>query len=379
MSIKKIISHPYSFWLLLVIIHMCVLTILYFKFGFNTLNEGDKYLTRARFFAEGDFVNSTQYQTFYIAYVVYLSVFVFLKIPVAFIFLCTYFLSIFSYFKFHQLISFYINKETARLWLLFICLSPLIQYWQFNLFSETFFIAVSLLFIYACLNPQLKYRKIKIFGMALIVIFSRPSGIFTVICVLLFTLYKNKLINKKLALLAGSIILICLFIGILFFFQLPYHDFSKYISNGSIYYGFPGWSSPELPYGNYTLFNCYQFILEQKGIKTLLSLFFQKLNSFFLTTRVYYSDFHNFINKSHHVLYFFAVLSLIISYKKERFTLSLLVTFLIIILLNALMIGLIFNEWSERHTVQVFPYIMLLASYCLVYFWKIYIKKVIKQ
>lgn len=379
MSIKKIVSNPYIYWLLLVIIHICVLTILYFKFGFNTFNEGDKYLTRARFFAEGDFLNSTQYQTFYIAYVVYLSVFVFLKIPLLFVFLSTYFLSLFSYFKFHQLISFYINKETARLWLLFIWLSPLIQYWQFNLFSETFFIAVSLLFIYVCLIPELKYRFIMIFGMALIVIFSRPSGIFTVICVLLFTLYKNKLITKKIALLVGSLIFICLFIGILFFFQLPYHDFSKYISNGSIYYGFPGWSSPELPNGNYTLFNCYQFIYENKGLKTLLSLFFQKFNSFFLTTRVYYSDFHNFINKSHHVLYFFAVLSHIISFKKERFLFSFLVTFLTIILLNALMIGLIFNEWSERHTVQVFPYIMLLASYCLVYFWKIYIKKVIKQ
>lgn len=378
MSIKKIVSHPYVFWLLLVIIHICVLTILYFKFGFNTLNEGDKYLTRARFFADGDFVNSTQYQTFYIAYVVYLSAFIFLKIPVAFIFLGTYLLSLFSYFKFHQLISFYINKEAARLWLLFICLSPLIQYWQFNLFSETFFIAVSLLFIYVCQIPQLKYRHLKISGMALIVIFSRPSGIFTVICIILFTLYKNKLITKKLALLFGTLIFICLFIGILFFFQLPYHDFSKYISNGSIYYGFPGWSSPELPNGNYTLFNCYQFIYENKGIKTLLSLFFQKLNSFFLTTRAYYSDFHNFINKSHHILYFFAVLSLIISYKKERFIFSFLAIFLIIIFLNALMIGLIFNEWSERHTVQVFPYIMLLASYCFVYIWKTSIKKINK-
>lgn len=375
MSIRKLFSSQKIFWIVLAIAHLSILTLLYFKFGFNTLNEGDKYLTRARYFAGGDFINSTQYQTFYISYVVYLSIFVFLKIPVLYIFLSTYLLSLFSYFKFHQLISVYINKETAKLWLAFICLSPLIQYWQFNLFSETFFIAVSLLFIYVCLSPQLKYSYLKICAMALITIFSRPSGIFTVICVLFFMLYKNKVLSKKTVWISGSLILLFLFTGIVFFFQLPYHDFSKYISNGSIYYGFPGWSSPQLPYGNYTLFNCYQFIYEHKGFKTLLVLFFEKLNSFFLTTRAYYSDFHNLINESHHILYFFALLSLIISYKKERFIFSFLITFLIIILLNALMVGLIFNEWSERHTVQVFPYIMLLASYFLVHFWKKYVKK----
>lgn len=379
MSIRKLFSSQKIFWIILAIAHLSILTLLYFKFGFNILNEGDKYLTRAGYFVKGDFLNSTHYQTFYIAYVVYLSLFVFLKIPVLFIFSSTYLLSLFSYFKFHQLISVYINQETAKLWLLFICISPLIQYWQFNLFSETFFIAVSLLFIYVCLFPQIKYRFLKIFGMALITLFSRPSGIFTIICILLFSLYKNNILSKKTVLISGSLILLFLFTGIVFFFQLPYHDFSKYISNGSVYYGFPSWSSPELPNGNYTLFNCYQFIYEHKGLKTLLKLFIEKLNSFFLTTRAYYSNFHNFINKSHHILYFFALLSLIISYKKERKLFSFLVTFLIIIFLNALMVTLIFNEWSERHTVHVFPYIMLLASYFLVCFWKTYLKNEINQ
>ena len=130
------------FWIGLLCCHFIVLAFLYFKFGFNTLNEGDKYLTRANFFAHGDFVNSTQYQTFYIAYVVYLSVFIFLKIPTLLIFLSTYLISLFAYYKFHQLISTYINNQTAKLWLIFVCLSPLVQYWQFNLFSETFFNSV---------------------------------------------------------------------------------------------------------------------------------------------------------------------------------------------------------------------------------------------
>ena len=363
------------FWIGLLCCHFIVLAFLYFKFGFNTLNEGDKYLTRATFFAHGDFVNSTQYQTFYIAYVVYLSVFIFLKIPTLLIFLSTYLISLFAYYKFHQLISTYINNQTAKLWLIFVCLSPLVQYWQFNLFSETFFIAVSLLFAYVCLYPNIKHRAFKLIIFSLIVIFSRPSGIFSVICILLLMLYQNKVFTKKQVVLFGSVLLIVLFSGILFLFQLPYHDFSKYISNGSIYYGFPGWSSPELPPGNYTLFDCYEFIIQQKDLKTLIILFIKKLNSFFLTTRPYYSNFHNYINQSHHILYPLALIALFISYKKQKKVYAFLVAFSIIIILNALMVGLIFNEWSERHTLHVLPYMMLLAAYSLVYFWQKYVKK----
>ncbi|MES2763595.1 MAG: hypothetical protein V4677_15375 [Bacteroidota bacterium] len=371
-------NKPFSqklFWTGLLCCHFIVLALLYFKFGFNTLNEGDKYLSRATLFAGGDLVNATQYQTFYIGYVVYLSVFVFLKTPVLLIFLSTYCISLFAYYKFHQLISAYINTETAKLWLIFICLSPLIQYWQFNLFSETFFIAMSLLFAYVCLIPELKNRTFKIAALALITIFSRPSGIFTIICVLLFMFYKNKVFTKKQALLAGSVTLLILFVGILFFFQLPYHDFSKYIANGSVYYGFPGWTSPELPPGNYTLIDCYQFIIDHKGIKPFLVLFIQKLNSFFLTTRPYYSDLHNYINQSHQAFYVFSIAALFISYKKQRTVYSFLIPFLTVILLNAFMIGLIFNEWSERHTLHVFPYIILLASYAIASLWKRYVKK----
>ena len=374
-SENKFIAANKLFWIGLLCCHFIVLAFLYFKFGFNTLNEGDKYLSRATLFAQGDLVNATQYQTFYIAYVVYLSVFVFLKIPTLLIFLSTYLISIFAYYKFYRLILIYINRQTAKLWLVFICLSPLVQYWQFNLFSETFFIAVSLLFAYVCLYPNLKHRIFKLIIFSLIVIFSRPSGIFTVICILLLMLYQNNVFTKKQVLLFGAALFLFLFLGILFLFQLPYHDFSKYISNGSIYYGFPSWSSPELPPGNYTLYNCYQFIIEQKDLKTLVILFIKKLNSFFLTTRPYYSNFHNYINQSHHLLYPFALLSIFIAYKSQKSVYTFLVAFSIIVLFNALMVGLIFNEWSERHTLHVFPYIMLLAAYCCVCFWKKYVKK----
>jgi hypothetical protein len=375
MSVKKVITHRFTFWIILSVLHVCVLLLLYFKFGFNTLNEGDKYLSRANYLAHGDFVNSTQYQTFYISYVSYLALFMVLKLPTIVIFLSTYTLSLFAYYKFHQLITVSINKQTARLWILVMCSSPLIQYWQFNLFSETFFIALSLLFAYVSLFDYIKYRVLKISLLGLIVIFARPSGIFTVVCVLFYMFYKNKTFTKNQVILTGSVLLLSLFLAVLFLFQLPYHDFSKYISNGSVYYGFPGWDSPELAPGNYTLMNCHQFIIDHKGFKTWLCLFLEKINSFFVTTRPYYSNFHNIVNQAHQLFYPFAILSLFIALKKQKKIPGFLISFLSIILLNALMIGFIFNEWSERHTLHVFPYIILLATYSIIYLWRVFVKK----
>lgn len=369
MSQKKINSSPVAFWSILIIGHISLLFFLIQSFGLSTANEGAKYLDRAEDFANGHFSASTQYQTFYTAYVIYLSIYKFFKLPGIVIFIGNYLLSLLAYWKFHQLLKTLFNLPMAKIWLLLMLLSPLIQYWQLNLFSETFFIAMSLLFIYYCLFPTIKYRLPKIALLALVVIFSRPSGLFTVICVLLFMAYKSGLITRKNAALYGVSLLLLLFAFILFIFKLPYHDFAEYISNGSIYYGFPSWSQPELPPGDYTLFNCYEFLYQTKGLKTIAFLFIKKLDSFFVLSRPYYSDFHNLINQIHYVFYVFGGLGIMLSYRKEG-DFSFLKILLFIVLLNCLMVGLIFNEWSERHTLQVFPYILAVSAYTISHIFK---------
>lgn len=354
----------------LAIVHLLLLYLLYRQFGFNTLNEGEKYLSRAQLFANGNFVNATQYQTFYLTYVSYLALFLLLKLPVSIIFLSTYCLSLWAYFKFYQFINVRFNKVTAQLWLLFVLCSPLIQYWQFNLFSESFFIAISLLFAYYTLQPTISNRVLKVSVLAVLVIFSRPSGIFTVSVLLFYKLFQDGVLSKKQTLTYLACSLLIMFLGIFFLFQLPYHDFAQYISNGSIYYGFPSWIYPQLEPGTYSLWDCYQFLFEQKGIKTIAYLFIKKFDSFFVTTRSYYSNFHNLINLGHVVFYPFALLSIYVAYRFQKKMFSILMVFVCIILLNALMIALIFNEWSERHTLHVFPYIMLLSAYALSYLYQ---------
>lgn len=362
MNIKKTITSPIVFWSILIIGHIGLLFFLMHHFGLSTDNEGDKYLTRAEAFANGHFAASTQYQTFYTAYVIYLSIYKFFKLPTILIFTGNYLLSLFAYWKFYHLLKSLIDNNTARVWLLLVMCSPLIQYWQLNLFSETFFIAVSLLFVHYCLFPGVKHRLLIVSMLAAVVIFSRPSGLFTVICVTLFSLYKSGLITKKKSIFYGLSIMLLLFAFILFIFKLPYHDFAQYISNGSIYYGFPSWHKPELPPGNYTLFNCYEFLYQTKGIKTILMLFIKKIDSFFVLSRPYYSGLHNFINQIHYLFYLLAGIGILISLNNKGTFFKIL---LIIIFLNCIMVGLIFNEWSERHTLQVFPYIMAISAYTI--------------
>lgn len=313
--------------------------------------------------ADGHFAVATQYQTFYTAYVIYLSLYKILKLPALIIFIDNYLLSLFAYWKFHQLLKSFYGEKMAQIWLLFILLSPLIQYWQFNLFSESFFIANSLLFIYVTLFPNIKHRVFKSTLLALVVIFSRPSGLFTVICVGCLSLYKNGFISKKRGILVGVTTLVLLFLFVLFIFKLPYHDFAQYISNGSIYYGFPGWSQ-ELSPGDYTLFNCYDFLYHTKGLKTIIILFIKKFDSFFVLSRPYYSTTHNLINQIHYIFYALGSLGILLMYKNRQHS-GFLKIMLFMVFLNALMIALIFNEWSERHSIQVFPYILTLSAYAI--------------
>lgn len=352
------------FYIVIFVCHLVLITILYYKFGVNTQNEGDKYLTRANYFANGEFINATQYQTFYIAYVAYLALLTYIKLPTFVYFICTYLLSLIAYYKFHNLLQQLTNKLTAQIWLSCMLLSPMIQYWHLNLFSESFFIIVSLLFSYVALYSKVKLRVLKVFFLAFVVILSRPSGIFTVICVLSCKIYKDKLLPKNQIVLLLLGVLFSLFYLILTHFQLPYHDFAEYISNGSIYYGFKQWPE-QLPPGDYTLLDCYQFIIEKKGIKTFILQFFKKFDSFFVAERPYYSTFHNVINIAHYIFYPLALVGLYQLFKKNKYQFVMILGFVGIIILNALMITLIFNEWSERHLIHVFPFIFILSSFML--------------
>lgn len=365
MIVKKNKYYLSLFWILLAVFHIVVLFFLYHRFGFNYSNEGAKYIDQAKNLINGNGLMTFKYSSFYTFYVLYLSVFMYFKLPLVVIVICTYALSLYAYYCFYKLLKNSINSDVAKIWLTCMLLSPLIQYWQFNLFSETFFIALSLIYLSVFLAPTSPHRFLKIGLLSIPLMLSRPNGVFIVIIALMLYLYQHKLVSKKIVIYGSIYIGVILMIAIVFFMPLPYQDFSFQIASGAIYCGFPTLSATTLPEANYTLWNCYAYIYNTHGLSELLQLFVKKGLSFFVTSRPYYSSFHNILNRAHDIFYVLGIMGIYNAYKHQKKWFPFLMALLLIVILNALMVSLIYNEWSERHTVQVFPFIFVGGSYVI--------------
>jgi hypothetical protein len=365
LSSKKNKYNNTLFWTLLVFFHLVVLCFLYQRFGFNYSNEGAKYIDQAKNLINGNGLMTLKYSSFYTFYVLYLSVFMYFKLPFVVIVICTYALSLYAYYCFYKLLKNSINSIVAKIWLTCMLLSPLILYWQFNLFSETFFIALSLIYLSIFLASTSPHRFLKIGLLSIALMLSRPNGIFIVLVAAILYLYKHKLISKKTVVYGSVYIGITLMIAIVFFMPLPYKDFSFQIASGAIYCGFPTLGTTTLPEANYTLWNCYTYIYNTYGLSELFQLFVKKGLSFFVTSRPYYSMFHNVLNRVHDIFYVLGITGIYTAYKFKKHWFRLLITLFFIVILNALMVSLIYNEWSERHTVQVFPYIFVGGAYTI--------------
>jgi hypothetical protein len=351
------------FWYILLPAHFILLSLLYTKFGFNLSQEGDKYLSGAHNLIAGSFSKAFEYQTFSSFYIIYLSFFLFLKLPAVCILLFTYMLNLTACLSFYKLLKELISEVNAKVWLTLMLLSPMLQYWQLNLFSETFFIAISLLFISSVLRTNTKNRAVKAFFLALVLILTRPGGILVVVPVLALYALWHKPAAKKLILTACFLSGLLLFYVIIFELKLHYPGVSSEVAGGSVYAGFPTLKPVNFPKWQYTLWNCYQNIIEQNGLATLNSLFLRKWESFFVITRPYYTFFHNFINAFHYLFYGFSIAAIYLVFKLKHIRASFFLSLMGIIFLNSLMVALTFNEWSERYTVQVFPFIFVLSAF----------------
>lgn len=331
-------------------------------FGLNTSLEGDKYLTNAEHIVHGNFSEGLEYQYLYGSYIFYLSVFKLLHLSNYLIFLSNYALSVFSYYCFYKLLEQKADSLFGKVWLTLMLLSPLVQYWQLNLFSETFFISLNLFFCYVLFSNNQKNRFIKLFFLGLAMVFARPSGILSLSVFTLFYFISSKNIHTK------NIVSLSLTIGILlflmFFFLIPIHykGYCVDITSGSVYCGFPEFQNPIMPAKDYTLWECYYYLYNQHGIGYMIKLFLQKTGSFFGLSRPYYSTFHNLINIGHYIFYILGFMALYKTKSLQNNTNVLFHMSACIIVLNALLIGLFFNEWSERYTLVVMPFVFILAT-----------------
>lgn len=363
------------FWLIIALLHITLMVVLYYQFGFNYQNEGAKYVLQANDIINGNYDWNFNYNSFYLTYILYIAGLLSCKTPLYIICLSTYLLSIYAYYNFYKMLKNLLTVSVAKIWICCMLLSPMLQYWHFNLFSESFYIALSLIYISFAFKTPALLNFIKLLLMGPFLCLARPNAILAISTIATKYLYKYNTYAKSLNTILLSLYLTMVLIVVFYFLPLPYKDFTVQLTEGAIYCGFPTLPHTSLPEGKYTLWNVYQYIYNNYGLETLMELFLKKLGSFFVTSRPYYSNLHNIINDIHGISY---VLCIIPFFKWKTYNQEVryfIVTLASIIILNALMVGLIYNEWSERHTIQIFPFIFVGVAMAISTTYKYYIKQ----
>ncbi|MBS1634776.1 MAG: hypothetical protein JST26_02560 [Bacteroidetes bacterium] len=343
--------------------HVLVVALLYLHFGFNTAGEGDKYYTDALELSQGHVTQALDYQWLYSTYIIYLAFWIKFGISPRVIICISYLLSIGAYILFYRLLKREINPRVALFWLGFMMLSPMMQYWNLSLFSEPFFIALSLYCLYVWLYPVHGRISWLMLLTALLLLVTRPSGLFVVLGTVILWLLKHKHVSLRRLMYASVCFLGLVFILVFFFMPLHFQGYVADISSGAVYAGFPQYPLRLYPEAGYTLFDCYSQLIHEAGAGAASILVIEKCLSFFNLYRAYYSDFHNLFNVFHAVFYVFGVYALLKGSYPGNTSLAAVLRFcMAIVCLNMLLTGLFFNEWSERYTVSVFPFIFVCAA-----------------
>lgn len=233
---------------------------------------------------------------------------------------------------------------------LFLLAYP-IQIWTLALYSESFFVSLSILFLGEALRTDRTLFRLLI--LAMLLTFARPVGILFVAPVLVWRVMEN---SGKVRILwiwaAGTTLLL----AILF---LPVHgmDQLRVVVEGHTIGGFPEHPEDGSRFHGSTLADAQFQLIRDHGLGSWAGIVLQRIAWFFSLWRPYFSNFHNALALPFLVLYPFALVTLFRRWKKAPFVQVLTA----ILLLNAFVVGLTYAEWNGRFLVPLLPVIMLLA------------------
>ncbi len=358
---KTFINGKY-FWLSTLFTHATILTLLYIKFGFNFTNEAGKYINIAQELSFQNVSSAMQDRWFYSTFIFFLAACFKLGVSLPVVIFIQYLFCLAGYYCFYKLIqSQNLFSETYARITMFLTLNcPIILFWQLSLFSESFFISLSLICIYLVFTYQNNKQIAIAILFCVLLLFCRPMGILCIIG-LHYVWLNNKNFNRAALISIGGYLVF--FIIIVFFLPLHYEDAAVPIVQGSVIWGFPAYPEIFLPNGRYTLAEIYSVLVQQKGHGIILELFFKKCISFFTLTRWYYSSPHNIINALYYLFIGGSVCALFSSFRRKSENRIMINFITMIIISNTVLVGLFCNEWSERYIVPLFPFFILLSVF----------------
>lgn len=351
-SFEKILSSKF-FYPFVFIFYFLFLFLLYSQTGIITNLEAEKYIGAASEIIKGNHQYSFDNYLFFLSYNYFLA-FCFLISGYKFAVFMQIVLTIISAFCIEKIVlKFTSSNSLSKISLFLFLFSYLIQYWVITLFSESFFISITLFYFYfiICKSYTVK-NSISIFLIGIILLFARPQGVLFILPSILFLFQEKFKIKKSL------FFILLLFSSVALFYLISIQNNScegvvKPITESSIICGFPEKPVGEILFDHCTILEAHKYLIEKNSFTYDLKLCIKKGISFFTLTRNYYSTSHNVLLLLHYPFYILLLFTFFI--KRE---INLLQT---ILFLNAFLIAITYNEWHGRYITVVFPLIIILG------------------
>gem|GEM_PF-370473 len=363
-STIKLLIRKYPF-LIIFCFWLVMQTILLSVFGIVTVREAIKYYDEAKYLLQQGHFSEPKY-LLYSGYIFLHIIFIKLNCETAGVFITQILANLLSLYLFFKL-AFIISKDIVIAFiaglLLAICYPW--QYWAVNLFTESFFCSLIIIFTYVLFNPQMRSKAWLIITVCLflLLLISRPTGILFIpvmCCLFMYKLIRSKRITVAITI---SAIGLTVFIVVLEYAMKggSSYDFMKPLVENNVICDIPEFVSPQHStvsvLGNslesiwiYIKQNTLQF-LKLAGLKFL---------SYWGMTRTYYDAKHNLgLMCFFYPLYFLAIIGLRRLWSMNKYLLIYIVGLLIIFTLSVMFTC---DDWNNRFIMPVLPFVLLLAA-----------------
>ena len=347
------------------LIYFLISAILLFKFGIQLGGEAEKYIENANRIINGQELFNGIFGYFYIAYSVFVALFIKSSVNLVFVAVFQIILSFFAARCLYKLLKHCLdNRNIAFLFFIAYLLCYPIQKWNFFLYTESVHTSLLVIGIYFFNKWLIDKKLISLAALAVVlvlILLSRPVGLLflmTLFLVLMLWLYQNK---KKIQFYILTGICIASVISVL---NSP---FTAFVNPDSIRRMEIICQVPEtnlkIQYHEYNrqgLYNAFRVIKDEIGFGNFLKNGFKKLGYFFGMYRSYYSWPNNLLLICFSVFYPFALIG-IFSKPSELFYYARLFA---LMYLMFTCIGIFFtcDEWSNRFISPAFPFILILAA-----------------
>jgi hypothetical protein len=362
---SNVFASERNFLIALSLLWLLMQVALHKQFGLVTQDEAAKYIREAGLLVDGQPYTKIQY-LLYSTYILFLSFCLKIKIGLYGAFVLQTALSGLSMYYFYKLACLLSGNQTqskiATLYL--VCCFPY-QAWNTYLYTESFFLSLTIFFLYCFFKKGLKNAG-TLFLMAA-VLFARPTGIIAVSAVLLFALFryvKDKKLNP-VSMLIGATVVTALFLLTNRFLSIGgSFDFARPFLEGHVICDVPtkelsGVDPAAIRNAN-SIQGMIQLFFHSPGF--FLELFYKRTISFFGFVRSYYSTGHNAILMALFYPLYLAVIVSMVQMLRRRAKLALF--FLLFTGFFYLSVIMSCDDWLNRFVMPVIP-VLVLAAACI--------------